>query len=284
MSMSSLSMPSFTERVIELQRGRLQEMSKEAVTRLRLAKNAPEAMGWLAKKSPALFGGADEMLRRMLNPIHGLKAGWKELTPRTDLLNPKKLKEMRSAIKAPRTWNPLTWLKPGEHMTEYQKTKISPTQILKGEFKGPHASKMQNQLNERGRMRMMAEEMSRRGWTGKGSVTKYLPVGGKSLMTGFSAQAIPQIVNAPKASRTGEGGALEEGLGGLGSAVGMVAGMGGGLVPGTAMWYAMDKGGRKAGRVLDRLRSGASMSEAVKAPSPSEAADQLSNIQQYYSR
>ena len=281
--MNSLSMPSFTERVIELHRSRLSEMSKEAGARLRLAKNIPEAAAWLSKKSPALFGGADEMFRRLTNPIYGLKAGWKELTPRADLLNPKKLKEMKSAIKAPQTWNPMTWLKPGKHMTEYQKTKISPTQIIKGQFKGPHASAMQAKLKERGRIPMLAEELSRRGWTGKGGVTKYLPVGGKSMITGFSAQAIPQIVNAPPPSRTGEGGALEEGLGGLGSAAGMVAGMGGGLVPGTALWYAMDKGGRKAGRVLDRLRSGATMGEAVNAPSPSEAASQLANVQQYYS-
>jgi len=281
--MNSASMLSFTERVIELHRGRLHEMSKEAGARLRLAKNIPEAAGWLSRKSPALFGGADEMFRRLTNPIYGLKAGWKELNPRADLLNPKKLKEMKSAINAPRTLNPMTWLKPGEHMTEFKKTKISPTQILKGKFEGPHASSMQKQLKERGRLPMLAEEMSRRGWTGKGSVTKYLPVGGKSMITGFSAQAIPQIVNAPQASRTGEGGALEEGMGGLGSAAGMIAGMGGGLVPGTALWYAMDKGGRKTGRILDRLRSGASLGEAVKAPSPSEAADQLSNIQQYYS-
>jgi len=275
--MRGVSMCSFSERAAMLHR---EQMTKTA--RLRLARNLPEATSWIGRHAKSFSGEAQEALNRLLNPIHGLRAGWADLTPRTQMLADK-AKEMKSAINAPRTWyNPLSWLKPGEHMTRHYKAPVSLSGIMSGSFEGPHAKHLAKELAGKGRIRMTAEELSRRGWTGKGTVTKYLPVGSKGMMTGFSALAIPEVVNAQKATPTGERGALEAGLGGLGSAAGMIAGSGVGLLPGIGLWYAMDKGGRKAGRVLDRLRSGATLGEATLAPSPEEATQQLQSINQYY--
>jgi hypothetical protein len=134
------------------------------------------------------------------------------------------------------------------------------------------------------RFRMMAEEAARRGWTGKGEMTKYLPLGSKGMVAGFTASQIPGIVDAPAPTRTGEGSTLERGLGELGSVGGMIAGTGVGFVPGMALWGLGQYAGSRAGRVLDRLRAGAGLGEAVSAPSPQQAQQQLQTIQRYYGR
>lgn len=132
------------------------------------------------------------------------------------------------------------------------------------------------------RLKTLAEELSRRGWTGKGEVTKYLPVGTKGMIAGFSGASIPGIVDAPKATPTGEGAALERLMREVGSTGGMIAGTGVGFVPGMALWGLSEYGGKRLGRILDRYRAGASLPQAVMAPSPQEAAKQLQTIQQYY--
>jgi hypothetical protein len=275
--MSGISLSSFSERAIALRR---EQMVKEA--RMRLAKNVPEAMGWLGRHARTFSGEAQESLGRLLNPVKGMREGWKELTPRTKILADKG-KDLRKSIGAPTKWfNPFSWSKPGEHMLKHVKAPLSMGDIARGQFKGPNAKHLTRELQNKGRVQMGAEELSRRGWTGSGRVSKYMPVGPKGMITGFGAMAIPEVVNAEKATPTGEGGALEAGLGGLGSAAGMIAGTGVGLIPGTMLWYAMDKGGRKAGRVLDRLRSGASLGTALNAPSPQEANQQLDNVNRYY--
>ena len=259
-SMNKISMSSFSERAIELHKAKLASFEKKAIgARLRLPKTIAQAMPWISKKlptmipesaawmereAPLLFGGTNESVWRALNPIKGLQRSWAGMSPRGELAvgGAKKLKEVAKNIKSPTKWyNPGSWFKPGEHITQFTKTKIPLSGIARGEFSGPAAKQMSKQLKEKGRGRLMAEELSRRGWTGGGKITKYLPMGQKSLIAGLSAQAIPEIVNAPPATRTGEGGRLEAGLGGLGSAAGMVSGMGLGLVPGTALWYAMNK-------------------------------------------
>jgi hypothetical protein len=128
----------------------------------------------------------------------------------------------------------------------------------------------------------LAEQLSRSGWTGETKYTKYLPVGTKSWIPGLAATEIPGIVNAPPPKKTGEGSTLEKGLGALGSTAGLVLTGGLGIIPGTIGWSLSQKAGRRAGRVLDRLRAGSSMDQAINAPSPTEAAQQLSRIEQTY--
>lgn len=76
-----------------------------------------------------------------------------------------------------------------------------------------------------GKVRELAGEASRRGWTGQGGVTKYLPGGGKALTVGFAAASAPTLY------RTATGDVpVSEGLGEIGSNLGYLAA---GAVPGS---------------------------------------------------
>lgn len=44
----------------------------------------------------------------------------------------------------------------------------------------------------------LAKELSRRGWTGSGRITKYLPVGDKALVTGFTGHGLYQTATGPR--------------------------------------------------------------------------------------
>lgn len=124
-------------------------------------------------------------------------------------------------------------------------------------------------------------------WMGdpKGKITKYLPIGMKSMTMGFAA---PGLYDAYKATKeaptpTGEGGTAERLLGEVGGTGGMLAGMASKrFLPGMALMMAGQYTGGKMGRIIDRLRGGANLSTAVGAPSPTEASEQLENIQRYY--
>ena len=75
-----------------------------------------------------------------------------------------------------------------------------------------------------GKVKALAGEASRQGWTGKGGVTKYLPGGGKALTVGFGAASLPTMYR----SATGDV-PLSEGIGEIGSNLGYLAA---GAVPG----------------------------------------------------
>ncbi len=129
----------------------------------------------------------------------------------------------------------------------------------------------------------IAERLSRAGWTGQGKYTKYMPLSQKAMMTGFAASEIPGIVNAPAATRTGEGARLERLGGALGGTAGWIASTGRmGLIPALALWTVAQKAGAGAGRLADRMRAGATFGEASTAPSPQEAREQLAKIYQTY--
>jgi hypothetical protein len=130
--------------------------------------------------------------------------------------------------------------------------------------------------------RGVAEELSRSGYTGSGKITKYLPIGQKTVLPAFSAMAIPDIVNAPKSTPTSEGGAVERGLGEAASLGGMIFTGGMGIVPGLGGMYLAGKAGGRIGRVIDRLRAGGNLDQATMAPSPEEATQQLERIQKHY--
>ena len=186
------------------------------------------------------------------------------------------------------------WLRssPTEHMKTM--THAGRESFLRGageHLKGYRGLQRENILgilrNEKGigsKIRGTAEELSRRGWTGK--KFKYLPVGEKGMSVGltgaFAYPAIRDSIQKGKVGPTGEGGVAETGLGELAGLGGFIAGTGRGLIPGMGAYYLANKAGGTMGRVIDRLRGGANLRTALFAPPPSEVDQTIENIQRYY--
>lgn len=241
---------------------------------------------------------AHELLERVLHPREGLLKGWQSMSHRGQMAQDRALRlnmirgmrerglhgseirhlmgqdpkaELVQAVRGAQAAGkkPLFGAGGKAHLLEHQNAPI-PIFGKGGTVAGPN------------RVQRTAEELSRRGWTGGGRVTKYLPVGGKGLTAGFSATAIPGVVNAKPATRTGEGGAYERALGEAGGTLGFVGGGGLGLVTGLGASMGLERAGSRIGRTLDRLRSGASLGEAWSAPSPTQAAEQLAKIRKHY--
>lgn len=265
---------------------------------------APKNMAsWVVKKGPqamreGMIGDAGSAGRRVLHPIAGLQKGWASMSGTAS--RAEKLKGMRetlgklraeataaSAAKVPARANKATRAKMREAVKKQQEVVKKQREAIK-EFEAntahlaPGMSKGWGAAFKAG-PKGVAEELSRAGWTGKGQYTKYLPLSQKALMTGFAASEVPGIVNAPAATRTGEGGALERAGGMLGGTAGWIASSGRiGLLPAAALWMAAQKAGTTVGRIADRMRAGASLGEAATAPSPQEAREQLAKIYQTY--
>jgi len=217
---------------------------------------------------------------RFLRPITGLRKGWHEMSGTAS--RAQELKGLR------KTLGSLKGEKAVGQAAETQAKAIAAQQDRIRKFEeatshlAPGASKGWREALKGG-PKGVAEGLSRAGWTGKGKVTKYLPFSQKALMTGFAASEIPGIVNAPAATRTGEGSKLERLGGALGGTAGWIASSGRlGLVPSMALWMAAQKAGTSVGRMADRMRAGASVGEAALAPSPQEAREQLAKIYQTY--
>lgn len=196
-----------------------------------------------------------------LNPITALPKGWASLTPhKSEAL---KAGISQSLQETPGWWGRNFGRQSMAHMLD------RPTSLRAAASEGPKG---------------VAEELSRRGWTGKGAITKYVPLGTKSQMVGFGAMPIQGVVKAydKDPTPTGEGGFAEKGLETLGGAYGWIAGAPLGLMGSMGAYFGSEALGRRAGRVIDRLRGGANPMTAVTAPSPTEAAEQLATIQRYY--
>ena len=126
-------------------------------------------------------------------------------------------------------------------------------------------------------------ELYNRGWTATaGPVGKFVPLGGKAITTGFTATYAPEILHPKPASPTGEGGRAEALGGAVLGGLGWAAGTGTGMLPMTALGLGAERFGRRAGRVIDRLRSGATLKGAFTAPTETEAVKNLETIQKYY--
>lgn len=222
------------------------------------------ALGSIGRLSKGVFSGGDEALKRMAHPVEGLKEGWRASSPLHEMRQKAKTLGFNSVEEAAKS------LQSKGNAKDYK------------DFMGGGGEHLLGTQPGTGRIRSIAEELSRQGWTGAGKRTKYLPVGNKAMMPGFAAMAIPDIVNAPEPTPTVGGGALETGLGELTGTLGMIAGTGVGLAPGLGMWHVARTAGGRLGRVLDRVRGGAGFKDALTAPSPQEAEEQLQNIQQYY--
>ena len=224
----------------------------------------------LLKEGPR--GDAAEFGERLMHPLYGMRKGWQEMSGVS--ARAREVDKLTDRIVyARKTGRPDIAKKFEEKLMKY-------------EAKTPHLEEASRSLGEAwrgGRVKGVAEELSRRGWTGQGSRMKYLPVSQKAMMTGFAASDIPGIVNAPAATPTGEGGALERLGSTLGGTAGWIAGSGRiGLLPSVALWMAGEKAGKSIGRFADRTRAGASPLRAATAPSPEEAREQLAKIYQTY--
>mgnify|MGYP006909289204 CR=1 FL=1 len=122
-------------------------------------------------------------------------------------------------------------------------------------------------------------------WMGKGKVTRYLPVGQKTLALGFASPGMYEAYKATKETPTPtmEGGTAERALGEVGGGLGFVSGLASKrFLPSMLLMGGGYMAGGKLGRIIDRLRGGASIGTAVSAPSPTEAEGQLQDIQRYY--
>jgi hypothetical protein len=206
-----------------------------------------------ANKLPQEIGTAAD---RLIHPIRGVREGWKELsgTAHAASLSPEEKANLVS--------------RGSGHL-------FQPSVPLSQAARSPN------------RVSSVAEELSRRGWTGQGKITKYLPVGQKGLTVGLGGGfAVPSVYEAYKqgpVGPTGEGGLAERGLGELAGNAAFIAAGKMGIAPALAM-HALGSGvAGKAGRVIDRLRGGASLRQALYAPSPVEAQEQIANIAENYS-
>jgi len=208
----------------------------------------PGGMSKWVKKQPGEFVEAG---KRMMSPIKSTKAGWRHMSPAKQVAHLKSTGAPKAKIR------------------EY--TKGMGRHITDRPTKGA------------GRITRAAEAMSRRGWSGKGNLSKYVPLySQKGMYAGFGGLSAKGVYDASKQkpTTTGEGGVAETGLGELLGTGAMIAGTGGlGLLPGMAMWYGGQQLGSKAGRIVDRLRGGADLDTAARAPSPQQAQGMLDSLE-----
>jgi hypothetical protein len=211
------------------------------------------ALSWV-KSQPKQFVEAG---KRLATPHKSIPAGWRHMTPE------KQLAHMRASGASPAAIKEYT-KGMGKHITERG---ILP----KAYVESPH------------RIGRVAERLSRRGWTGKGDITKYIPLWSqKGMYAGFGGLGAKSVYDAAKRkpTATGEGGLAETGLGEALGTGAMIAGTGGlGILPASAMWLGSHMLGSKAGRIIDRLRGGAGLQTAAMAPSPQEAQRMLAGLE-----
>jgi len=99
-----------------------------------------------------------------------------------------------------------------------------------------------------GKAKAVSEELSRRGWTGEGRVTKYLPVGGKGLTAGFAGMGATDVISPEAGTTRGEAAGSE-----LGSNLAFIAGAPFGLVPMMASSTLAGYLGGKAGKGVSKV-------------------------------
>lgn len=266
--------------VIEAFFSELDSMEKEAGARELFAKFVqPKKLKGFAKSLTSLPGKGWQGLKeetgkfvKHLNPFYSIPAGWKHMTPAA---NEELLRKVRQAAHGVEGV--------GRGAAEEAMKPSRGPGLLKRYFGEAGMGHMLGTSPEAGRVQALAEELSRRGWTGQGAVTKYLPLGGKTVALGFGASAVPGVYRAATTERhpLGEGGPWEKGLEGAADTAAWFMGAPLGL-SGLPIYFAAPAIGRGAGRIIDRLRAGASPRAAVSAPSPEEAAEQMQAIQRYY--
>jgi hypothetical protein len=211
-------------------------------------KGGPKAVAGWAKDQPRQFAEAG---KRLLHPVESMRAGVRHMTP-------------------------------GKQLAHMKATGASAEEIAKyTQGMGRHIT--EGTASGAGRLQRIADAASRAGWSGKGDISKYVPLWSqKGMYAGFGGLSAKNVYDAAQKdpTRTGSGGLFETGLGeGLGNAA-MIAGTGGlGLLPVSAMMLGAQYFGGKAGRTVDRLRGGANLRTAALAPTPEEASGMIDNLQ-----
>lgn len=263
--------------VIEAFFSELDSMEKEAGARELFTKLVqPKRLKGFTKSLTALpskgWQGLKEETGRLvkhLNPFYSIPEGWKHMTPTA---NEELLRKVRQAAY-------------GVEGASAQATKPESAfrRALSHYFGKSGMGHMLGTAPDANKVRAVAEALSRRGWTGRGAITKYLPLGGKTVALGFGASAVPGVHRAATTERhpLEGGGPWERGLEGVADTAAWFMGAPLGL-SGLPIYFAAPALGRKAGRIIDRLRAGAGPRAAISAPSPEEAAEQMQAIQRYY--
>jgi len=212
--------------------------------------------------------GLREALWRVTHPVQGIRKGWsmmgragRQVAPAgeaTELGRIAKSVAERSQKMVAKGKDPAKLPLFGEasakHLLEHSDKAVPLKDIIRGTAKDVPANRVQ----------ALAEELSRRGWTGGGRVTKYLPMGSKGMTAGFAGAAVPGMLKAPPPSPEGEGSTLERVLRGAGDTAGFMLGGGLGMLPGMGVWYGAQKGGELLGRALDRYRAGGDPASVVR--------------------
>ena len=163
------------------------------------------------------------------DPVKTVREGWKSMSP---VKNPERMKEiaargMESAAAAAKKGKDAS---PGATGVAHHFAKSRPL----------------GEAVQSGGVKGVAEELSRRGWTGQGAATKYMPVGDKGMAAGFGALAAPTAVR-PFLGK----GTFEEAGKTVGGHAGFMAAPELGFVAGTVPMAMGEKAMGGAGKVLD---------------------------------
>lgn len=183
----------------------------------------------LATRATGFGKNVAEVGKRVINPREGFRKGMARLSPGESLRQGgKRGTELAASIEKTRKGGALRrTFGAGAHLE-------APGSTLAG-------------AGRAGGVRGVAEELSRRGWTGKSGVTKYMPVGEKGqLATVWPALSVPMVAG-------GHAGLGEEAGSNLGFATGALLTAGTGL-PGLAATLAGGYYGGELGRKIQAAR------------------------------
>lgn len=205
-----------------------------------------EELGGLEKE--ARWGNIGRLASRIRHPIQGMKQGWKAMTPSKLLASGgkegtalQKTLDLRAAQIA--AGKQATGIRgAGKKLKGLYAKNLGAGQHLQPirTGAGPNAAIVSGVNRGKG-VKGLAENLSRRGWTGEGRLTKYVPLGGKGQTALWAGMAAPGMYRAATGDTSGGGflqhsgsgvgwglgGALTAGLGMPGAVAGMAAGIGG---------------------------------------------------------
>jgi len=185
------------------------------------------------EKAAVEFTGLRELAKRIGSPLVGLSRGWKALSPSklieqggeaaTDLSSA--ISRTRAAQQALKTSKPVKILdatgSPVQNILGKEKMYRGDTHL--GRARAYLATKLragthlEPNADLSSGIRGLAERASRSGWTGEGAVTKYMPIGQKSMLGLGVAASAPGIVDAARYGPS-------EQFGGVGEQAGVLAG------------------------------------------------------------
>lgn len=177
---------------------------------------AAQAGGWLKKVTLDSAGQGFKRIGEFVsNPGQTLRTGWRNLTP---INNPELLSKLPS----------------GHHIGMSQNV-----------FDAIKSYRLAANPGLQTHLQNTAESLSRRGWTGQGNLTKYLPVGAKGML---AVGAVPTAIGMAGVAR---GGSAEDAFGGAAGTVGAVAGTGLPFVGSTILGKTFEGAGRRLGTGVD---------------------------------